>query len=87
MLEKLIIKYIDKITKKDIIDFSIKNNATLNNDEVDLIYYHIKKDWREIIYGNPEPIFNDLKNKLSSANYKKAIELYNEFKQKYRYYL
>lgn len=87
MLEKLIIKYIDKITREDIINFANQNNATLNKDEVELIYYHTKKNWREIIYGNPEPIFNDLKNQLSSNNYEKAIELFNEFKQKYKYYL
>ena len=75
MIEKFIINYIEKIKKEDIIDFGLKYNINLNNTETDFIYENIKKNWRELVYGNPTPIFNELK-KISSSNYQKIEELY-----------
>ncbi len=86
MIEKFIINYIEKIKKEDIIDFGLKYNINLNNTETDFIYENIKKNWRELIYGNPTPIFNELK-KISPSNYQKIEELYIEFKNKYKSYL
>lgn len=86
MIEKFIINYIEKIKKEDIIDFGLKYNINLNNTETNFIYENIKKNWRELVYGNPTPIFNELK-KISSSNYQKIEELYIEFKNKYKSYL
>lgn len=86
MIEKFIINYIEKIKKEDIINFGLKYNINLNNTETDFIYENIKKNWRELVYGNPTPIFNELK-KISSSNYQKIEELYIEFKNKYKSYL
>lgn len=86
MIEKFIINYIEKIKKKDIIDFGLKYNINLNNTETDFIYENIKKNWRELVYGNPTPIFNELK-KIGPSNYQKIEELYIEFKNKYQNYL
>ena len=86
MIEKFIINYIEKIKKEDIIDFGLKYNINLNNTETDFIYENIKKNWRELIYGNPTHIFNELK-KISPSNYQKIEELYIEFKNKYQNYL
>lgn len=86
MLEKFIINYIDKIKKEDIINFGLKYNINLNNEETEFIYHHIKKNWRVLIYDNPTPIFTELK-KISPSNYKKIEELYFEFKEKYKNYL
>ena len=86
MIEKFIINYIEKIKKEDIIDFGLKYNINLNNGETDFIYENIKKNWRELVYENPTPIFNELK-KISPSNYQKIEELYIEFKNKYKSYL
>lgn len=86
MIEKFIINYIEKMKKEDIIDFGLKYNINLNNTETDFIYENIKKNWRELVYGNPTPIFNKLK-KISPSNYQKIEELYIEFKNKYKSYL
>lgn len=86
MIEKFIINYIEKIKKEDIIDFGLKYNINLNNTETDFIYENIKKNWRELVYGNSTPIFNELK-KISPSNYQKIEELYIEFKNKYKSYL
>lgn len=86
MIEKFIINYVEKLRKEDITDFALKYNINLNNTEIDFIYINIKKNWRELIYGNPTPIFNELK-KISHSNYQKIEELYIEFKNKYQNYL
>ena len=86
MIEKFIINYIERIKKEDIIDFGLKYNINLNNTETDFIYENIKKNWRELVYGNPTPIFHELK-KISPSSYQKIEELYIEFKNKYKSYL
>lgn len=87
MIEKLIIQYIDRMTTGDIDEFAKKNGIVLGNDELNLVYRHIKNDWRTIVYGNPKPILEELKNKVDSLTYQKIENLYVEFKNKYSYYL
>lgn len=87
MIEKLIIQYIDRMTLMDIDDFAKKNGIVLTNDEIDLVYYHIKNNWRTIVYGNPKPILEDLKSKVDGLTYQKIENLYVEFKNKYSSYL
>ena len=57
---------------------SIKLNGILNV---------IKKNYHILIYGNPELIFNDLKNKFPLETVNKIEKLYIEFKSKYSSYL
>lgn len=40
-----------------------------------------------MLYGNPNVVFDELKKELSIENYKKVIELYQFYKEKYKYYL
>lgn len=87
MNKLLIKKYISKITKKDIYNFAKKNKITLNDEELNIIDYHIKTNWNTIIYGNATPIMQDLKNKINYEQYNKIEKLYNEFKEKYKNYL
>lgn len=87
MIEKLIIQYIDRMNLGDIDAFARKNGIVLNQDELELIFYHIKNNWRTIVYGNPKPILEDLKSKVDGLTYQKIENLYVEFKNKYSCYL
>ncbi|HHW68967.1 MAG TPA: DUF2624 family protein [Tenericutes bacterium] len=87
MKEKLIKQYVDKISPNDIDSFARKHGTTLNNDEKNIIYNYIKRDWHTIIYGNPTGIFNEIKSKVSTSTYKKIEELFKEYKNKFRNYL
>ena len=87
MVEKLIIQYIDRMNLSDIDSFARKNGIVLNQDELELIFYHIKNNWRTIVYGNPKPILEDLKSKVDGLTYQKIENLYIEFKNKYSSYL
>lgn len=87
MYLKMLENYINNnLTKQDIIKFSKKENVSLTEIELNIIYNYIKKDWLIIVKNDPTPIFNDLKTKLQPNTYNKIIELYNKYKS-YKKYL
>lgn len=86
MVQKLIENYVYNMKEIDVKNFASKNGIILNDEEVVYILNIIKKNYRTIIYGNPEPIFSDLKNKFSLETVSKAEKLYIEFKSKYETY-
>ena len=83
MKERLISEYINRMTLDDVNNFAIKNGIILKEDEVKLIYNHIKSNWRTIVFGNPRGILDDLKNKLDNTSYQKIETLYIYFKNRY----
>ncbi len=87
MKDKLIIEYINRITTKDINEFAQKNGIVLKANELDLVLKTIKSNWRTILYGNPIPVLEELKQKISPLNYKKVEELFIHFKNMYSSYL
>lgn len=87
MKEQLLQKYVEKITKEDIVHFSISNNISLCDEEVDILYETLKKNWKVFLYGNPTPIFSELKTKLAPTTYEKGVELFYTMKQKYQSFL
>lgn len=76
---KLIEHYINKLTKEDIIDFSIKNDIILNNDELIYLYKIIKEKYKILLNGDTS-IFNEIKDNININAYNKIIELYNKYK-------
>lgn len=76
---KLIEHYINKLTKEDIIDFSIKNDIILNNDELIYLYKIIKEKYKILLNGDTS-IFNEIKDNININTYNKIIELYNKYK-------
>ena len=87
MNEFLIKNYISRLTLNDIDTFAKKNGIELNEKELKLIEEHVKNNWRTILYGNPRPILDDLKENLDHLQYQKIENLYVEFKHKYKNYL
>ncbi len=83
MKEKLISEYINRMTLDDVNNFAIKNGIVLKEDEIKLIYNHIKSNWHTIVFGNPRGILDDLKSKLDSTSYQKIETLYVYFKNRY----
>lgn len=83
MVQKLIENYVYNMKEMDVKNFALKNGIILNDDEVIYVLNMIKKNYRTIIYGNPEPIFSDLKNKFPLETVNKVEKLYIEFKSKY----
>lgn len=87
MFNRMIIKYINNLKKEDIIEFSKSENINLNDKEIDIIYNTIKKDYKILLYGNSDDIFNNLKDKINNDSYNKIKKLYEFYKNKYKNYL
>ncbi len=83
MKEKLISEYVNRMTIDDVNNFALKNGIILKDDEIKLIYDHIKKNWRTIVFGNPRGILDELKSKLDNNSYQKIEALYVYFKNLY----
>lgn len=82
MYEVIIKEYLKRLSLKDIDDFANKNGIYLKPGENKILYEVLINDWRILYKGDPTNLFNDLKNKLSSDTYNKAIEVYKYFKDK-----
>ncbi len=87
MIKKMIENYIKNLTINDINEFATKNNISLNNNELNLIYKQIKENWYTIIYKDPTPIFQNIKENINTDTYQKIITLYYSFYEKYKNYL
>ena len=78
MKEFIIKSYIKNLTKKDIVNYGIKNNIYLTDYELDYIYNNIKNNY-EYILSNPTMYLNEIKNNVSITTYNKIYELYTTY--------
>lgn len=76
----LISEYVKRLKKEDVNKFALKQGVTLDNDELDLIFNHVKNDYKTFIYGNPRPILDEVKTKVKPITYNKIENLYQQFK-------
>lgn len=87
MNEFLIKQYVNNITIDDIKTFANSYGIVLNELEANIIFKHIKDDWRTVLYGNPRVLLDDIKNQVEPITYNKIEELYISFKDKIHNYL
>ena len=79
-MQKLFLKnYAKNMTKEDIYKFINKNNFSVTDEEVDIIYNHIKK-YYNVIFDNPIKYIKMLKGKISDDNYYQMLMLFDEYK-------
>lgn len=78
----LVRRYINNLTKDDLIKFASKNNIIYSNEELDIVYSFIKEYYEDLLNENIK-VFEILRPKISTNLYKKLITLYIEYKQKY----
>ena len=83
----IIKNYINNMNIEDLNILLIKNDINLNDNELNVLYNHLKNDWYTFIYEDPTPILNDIKNKFSFNNYNKLYNIYINAKEKYKNYL
>ena len=87
MKEKLIKNYVNNITVNDIKEFALKNNINITNDEANYLLKLIKREWYQIVFGNPDKVLLELKNHFSPDKYQQLYQLYQMYKNKYSHYL
>lgn len=65
----LIEAYVNKLTKQDILNFALKNNLNVTNEELDFVYNFIKYNYKTVL-NNPNSFnLSNYKNNFSSENY------------------
>lgn len=81
MKKELIKNYINILTKENIIDYLNKENIPFTNEEIDIIYNSIKKDYENILNNDFISYISNYKSSLNQSLYNKIIEKYNEYKK------
>jgi hypothetical protein len=81
-LNKLLIyKYINNITKDDILYYSKnKLNYNLEESELDIIYLYIKRYYKEVLSGNYIDVLDNLRDKIRPQTYNIILELLDKYK-------
>ena len=77
----LIKTYIKNIKKDDIVNYLRKENISANDNEINLIYNEIQKNYLNMENINFEQYIVNFKNQLNENLYNKIIEKYNEYKK------
>lgn len=75
-------KYIDRLTINDLEVFAKKNNITYTNDELIIVYQFIKYHYNDLLDQNIK-VFEEIRNKINPILYKRLLNLYIDYKQKY----
>lgn len=78
---RLMYEYVKRITKNDVKNIAMKQNIMLSDKEVDNVYYYIKDNYKNFLYGKlkPNDILKDASKLLSDNNYNKFYELYLKY--------
>ncbi len=78
----IIKKYINLLTLDDIKRFADKENITYTDDEAIIVYNFIMYYYNDLLDENIK-VFENIKNKINPNLYKKLLNLYIDYKQKY----
>ncbi|MBR3661400.1 MAG: DUF2624 family protein [Bacilli bacterium] len=86
MFLSILENYINKLTIKDIILFSNKNNILLNSKEINYIYNVIKNDYKTLLSDNYDKVFKKAKDYIEEEKLKKIYNLFLDYRSKYQNY-
>ena len=75
-----IVKYISSMNKIDIVNYCKKNNISISDDEINILYDFIKNKY-DIFFNNSELFFSDLKSLISTILYNNILKLYDRYKK------
>ncbi len=82
MNQFFILNYIKKLTKNDIVNFASKQNISLRDDEIDVIYSYIKTRYSDFFAGREKELLLEIKEQVSSSTYLKILEYYQLYLEK-----
>ena len=79
----LLEQYVNRLRKEDINKFALIEGVTLEDYELDIIYNHVKKNYKTVIYGNARSILDEIKKEVKPFTYSKIENLYERFKNRF----
>ncbi len=71
--------YMNNLRKEDIINFALKKDIRLSNEELDFTYDFIKTHYKEIMKDKYKYNFKDYENRFSKENAEKINKLISEY--------
>ena len=81
MKKDILINYINRLKREDIVSYLSKECICASNEEIDMIYNAIKNDYNEILNSNFMSYISNYKLTFNEELYKKIIEKYNQYKK------
>ena len=79
MYKNFLINYAKNLTKEDLYNFKIKNNINATDNDINIIYEHIKK-YNTTFFDNPLNHIEMLNNKISKSCYDEILKYYEKYK-------
>lgn len=79
----LLEKYVDKITKDDINNFALSRGIKVSDHDLDIIYNHVKNDYKTFVYGNQRAILDKLKEEVELGTYNQIELLFLQYKDRF----
>ena len=79
-MKNIIIEYIKRLTKEDIIKYASRYNLKLSSEELDFIYSFIKDNYNNVLDNPNKYHIEDYKSKFSEENYVIIKNLVNKYK-------
>ena len=71
--------YMNNLRKDDVLNFALKKDIRLSNEELDFTYDFIKKHYKEIMQDKYKYNFKDYENRFSKENVEKINKLINAY--------
>ena len=78
----LIERYINKLTKQDIITYINNQNIKIPLKDIDTIHYYIKNKYKSFLNGQDKELLEEIKYKVSPSTYKEIEKIYDMYKNK-----
>ena len=75
----IIMEYIKKLNRNDIINFANKQGISLDSDEVETIYHYINHEYNRII-NKDESVLEEAREKLNSKAYNYIKDMYYKYR-------
>lgn len=83
----IISRYMNNLTKENVLEFAISKNVNLSPEELDFTYAFIKKNWEQVI-KNPKLLkLERYKDHFTEENFIKINKLFLEYSAKYQAFL
>lgn len=79
-MQNIIKNYAKNMTRDDIVKFVKNNGFKVTDNEIDIIYEHIKK-YYNVFFNDPFGYTKLLKGKISDENYYQILTLLDSYKQ------
>jgi len=78
-MQNMIKNFVKNMKRDDVVNFIRKKNIVATDEEIDIVYEHMKK-YYNVFFDNPIYYIKLLKGKISDDNYYKILMAFDEYK-------